>query len=64
MRKLIKVLCCTVLLFVAHEGFSVTGPLVPGPPPPQNIPIDGGLSWLLAAGGVYGVSKLRKNFRK
>jgi hypothetical protein len=62
MGKFIKALFCMVLLFIAHEGFSVTGP--PAPPTPQNIPIDGGLSWLLAAGGIYGVSKLRKKFKK
>ncbi|MEM9894920.1 MAG: hypothetical protein AAF789_01005 [Bacteroidota bacterium] len=29
------------------------------PPPPPATPIDGGLSLLLAAGGLYGLKKLR-----
>ncbi|MEL6559676.1 MAG: hypothetical protein AAFQ94_15905 [Bacteroidota bacterium] len=29
-----------------------------GPPGPPATPIDGGLSLLLAAGGIYGVKKL------
>jgi hypothetical protein len=39
-----------------------------GPPPPQNqppppgLPIDGGLSYLLIAGAVYGVYAIRKKF--
>ena len=30
-----------------------------GPPPPPDIPIDGGLAWLLAAGGAFGIKKIR-----
>lgn len=33
--------------------------LAQGPPP--ATPIDGGLSLLLAAGGIYGLKKLRDN---
>tara|TARA_Y100000590_G_C15004763_1_gene745253 strand:- start:142 stop:255 length:114 start_codon:yes stop_codon:yes gene_type:complete len=32
--------------------------------PPAATPIDGGLSILLAAGGIYGVKKLRDQRRK
>lgn len=32
----------------------------PTPPPPTNVPIDGGLGVLLAAGAAYGVKRLRK----
>ena len=35
----------------------------PGPPP-TNLPVDGGLSLLLAAGVGYGASRLRKNRKK
>ncbi len=36
--------------------------LAQGPPP--ATPIDGGLSLLLAAGGVYGIKKLRDSRKK
>ena len=29
----------------------------PPPPPPPNIPIDGGIGWLIVAGVAYGVKK-------
>jgi len=32
----------------------------PPPPPPQDIPIDGGLFLLIAAGASYGAGKLYK----
>lgn len=32
----------------------------PPPPPPQDIPIDGGLFLLIAAGAAYGARKLYK----
>ncbi len=34
------------------------------PPPPDDVPIDGGLSLLLAAGAAYGVKKYRDNRKK
>lgn len=64
MGKFIKAFFCTVILFMAHDGFSITVSPPPPPTPPNAIPIDGGLSWLLAAGGIYGVSKLRKNLKQ
>ncbi|MEP4531549.1 MAG: hypothetical protein ABJ004_00590 [Cyclobacteriaceae bacterium] len=36
-------------------------PLLAQPPAPPATPIDGGLSLLLAAGGLYGLKKLRDN---
>lgn len=33
----------------------------PPPPPPQDIPIDGGLLFLLIAGAIYGGRKFYKN---
>ena len=35
----------------------------PGPPP-TGLPVDGGLSLLLAAGVGYGANRLRKNRKK
>lgn len=46
----------SVLLFIPAMLFAQGGP-------PQT-PIDGGLSLLLAAGGIYGVKKLRDHRRK
>jgi hypothetical protein len=37
----------------------VTNLVAQGLPQPPATPIDGGLSILLAAGGVYGIKKLR-----
>jgi hypothetical protein len=33
--------------------------LAQGPPDPEDTPIDGGLSFLLAAGAAYGIKKYR-----
>ena len=35
------------------------GPTPNTPPPATEIPIDGGISLLLAAGGAYGLKRLR-----
>lgn len=35
-----------------------------GPPDPEDTPIDGGLSLLLAAGAAYGVKKYRDSRKK
>ena len=35
------------------------GPIPNNPPPADQIPIDGGVSLLLAAGGAYGLKRLR-----
>lgn len=37
----------------------MVSPIIAQPPPPPATPIDGGLSILLAAGGIYGVKKIR-----
>jgi len=57
-----KVLFIIILIFI----LSVFPMLVkdasaqPPPPPPQDIPIDGGLFLLIAAGATYGARKLYK----
>jgi hypothetical protein len=38
--------------------------LAQGPPDPQDVPIDGGLCLLLAAGVGYGVKKYRDGKKK
>jgi hypothetical protein len=38
--------------------------LAQGPPDPEDTPIDGGLSLLLAAGAAYGVKKYRDGKKK
>ncbi len=40
------------------------GPGSPGGPSPANVPIDGGLSILLAAGGAMGARRVWQNKRK
>jgi len=52
MNILIKFALSLVGLFSAFV-------LMAQPPPPPATPIDGGLSLLLAAGGIYGLKKLR-----
>ena len=52
-----KLLVLSMLLLL----FAIPAMASPGAPP--QTPIDGGLSLLLAAGGVYGIKKIR-DFRK
>lgn len=43
-----------------NQPFQQDAPADPaGPPPPNDAPIDGGLTLLLAAGAAYGVKKYR-----
>lgn len=48
---IITILATVFLMIIPFETFAQ------GPPP--ATPIDGGLSLLLAAGGVYGIKKIR-----
>ena len=48
-----------MLLFIAIPMIT----LAQGPPDPDDVPIDGGLSLLVAAGAAYGVKKYR-NYKK
>ena len=38
--------------------------LAQAPPDPDDVPIDGGLSLLVAAGAAYGVKKYREHKKK
>ncbi|MEQ9306254.1 MAG: hypothetical protein RJQ14_20230 [Marinoscillum sp.] len=49
---IVKILFTLPVLFIVL-------PAIAGPGAPPATPIDGGLSLLLAAGGVYGIKKLR-----
>lgn len=53
------------MLFLLFLGCFLPGSLQAqiGPPPEENVPIDGGASLLAAAGVAYGVKKYR-DFRK
>lgn len=68
-HTLISALCgalCYILLTattaLAQPGSGGPSPAaIPGADPdPTAVPIDGGLSFLLAAGGAYGLKRLRQ----
>ncbi|GIV29492.1 MAG: hypothetical protein KatS3mg028_0558 [Bacteroidia bacterium] len=54
-------------IFVASVCFGAAPPPPPPPPPgcwpPPCIPIDGGVSFLIAAGALYGVKKSYDKFK-
>ena len=57
MKKLASLLLLLLFpLIMIAQGTGLPGP---GPPPPPGLPIDGGLLFLLIAGIVYGVKKLK-----
>lgn len=56
MNKYINIFLAMILIMVVIPVFAQ------GPPP--ATPIDGGLSLLLAAGGAYGVKKIRDARKK
>lgn len=59
-----------IFLFIGLTKFTLAGPPPPPPPPPNGggpacwpppcVPIDGGISFLIAAGALYGGRKLYK----
>lgn len=62
---ILRALYATVgsILFTAASAIAQPGSGGPGPgtqpPDPTVVPLDGGASLLLAAGGVYGLKRLR-----
>ena len=51
------------ILLILGPLFIETVIAQPPPPSPKEIPLDGGLGWLLAGGVAYGVKKLRDNHK-
>ena len=47
---------CIVFPLISHAD--------PGPPDPNDAPIDGGVSLLIAAGAAYGLKKFRAARKK
>lgn len=60
MKKYLSILVF-LIIFVLSPAFVQTAIAQPPPPPPEDIPIDGGLGFLLAAGVAYAAKKLYKN---
>jgi hypothetical protein len=56
MKTLLVLVFLTVLLVIAPEIVSAQPQF---PQPPDQAPIDGGLTILAAAGGAYAINKLR-----
>ena len=55
MKTRIIFMLSSIMLFTAQLGMAQPG--LPGTPP--QVPIDGGLGLLAAAGGAYAIKKLR-----
>lgn len=63
-----KILLMAFFLFLSYQGMALGPPGPPGgggggggtPPcwPPPCVPIDGGISLLMAAGAIYGAKKV------
>jgi len=52
---------CLILIYAFVFAQKLPNPELPGAPaPPPGLPIDGGLSYLLIAGVIYGVYESRK----
>ncbi|MDD3721315.1 MAG: hypothetical protein PHW92_02340 [Lutibacter sp.] len=49
-----------VKLLIWCFGFMLSSLPAYAPPPPPGLPIDGGLSFLLASGVIYGIYSLKR----
>ncbi len=67
LMRITKLVLITIVLFLALSGIDVFAAGPPGPPgggggpscwPPPCVPIDGGISYLLALGVIYGGKKV------
>jgi len=64
LMKIIKLIVTTFILFIVLSGINVFAGGPSGTPndppcwPPPCVPIDGGISYLLAIGALYGGKKI------
>jgi hypothetical protein len=62
--KILTYLCCAVMLLSSVSVFAEKDPPPPeNQPPPVGLPIDGGFSYLLIVGAVYGIYAIRKRVK-
>ena len=66
--NILRILLATILLFSLETGLQAQDDLLatedtPPPNPGQDVPVDGGISLLLAAGVAYGIKRTRKGKR-
>jgi len=59
MNKYLSILVF-LIVFILAPAFVQTAIAQPPPPDPKDIPIDGGLGFLLAAGIAYAAKKIYK----
>ena len=55
MNNTLKFLISGFMMLTAASVYAQIEP----PPPPGGVPVDGGVSFLVAAGALYGAKKLR-----
>jgi hypothetical protein len=60
MNRFLRILLF-LIVFLSLPFFIQNAFAPPPPPPPADIPIDGGLTFLIIAGAAYGARKLYKN---
>jgi hypothetical protein len=58
--KMLKPLLLVLIFFAVNKAIAQG----PGPPPPAGIPIDGGLTFFLAAGAVAGAKLIRDRYKQ
>ncbi len=61
MNKYIALILIFIITFTLFPSFLPEAIGQPPPPPPEDIPLDGGLLFLIAAGVLYGGRKLYKS---
>ena len=60
MKKIILILSVFAILVISAGTLLAQGPPLP-PAPPTGVPIDGGLSIIIAGCAAYGAKKMYKN---